>query len=469
MDSAISKNPLATEKISRLILKFAIPAIISGLVGALYNIVDQIFIGQTIGYLGNAATNVTFPFVTFTTAVSLMLGVGSASNFSLHQGRGDTEKAAHTAGTGITSMVVGGILMAIVFLTFLDPLLKLFGAGPEFFDYAHTYARITSLGVPFLLVTTAGGLLVRADGSPTYAMASTLSGAALNVILDYLFMFPLDMGIAGAAWATVIGQVVSGVIILFYFTKFRSLDLRKRHFRPQLQRLKSIIALGMAVLFNNLSIMLVQITMNNTLALYGEQSIYGRDIPIAVAGITTKVNFIFISIMVGIAQGCQPIFGFNYGAKNYQRVKETYKKAALAAVCVGCVAFTSFQFFPRQIISVFGSGSEEYFHFAERFFRIYMFMTFINGIQPLTANFFSAIGKAHMGMITALTRQCLFLIPLIIILPRYLGIDGIMYAGPISDVVAFVTISILISWQMRSMSKMEAKKTYNEATTPISE
>ena len=451
------QNPLATQKVSSLILKFTIPAIISMMVSSLYNIVDQIFIGQGVGMLGNAATNIAFPVNIICTAVALLLGIGSASNFNLKSGAGQTEVAKNYAGNGLTMLVVCGVIITAVTLGFLTPLMHIFGATEEVLPYAIDYTGITAIGVPFLTLTTGGCHLVRADRSPSFSMACMLTGAIINTILDPLFIFAFHWGIKGAAWATVLGQVVSGVMILIYFWKFSKMQLTRHHLMPHMKYLGEITALGMASGINQVAMAIIQITMNNTLRKYGAVSDYGADIPIACAGIISKVNMIFMSIGIGISQGCQPIFGFNYGAEKFDRVRETYKKAAWAAIISGIVFFACFQIFPRQIIALFGGGNEAYYRFAERYFRIFMFMTFINGIQPMSSGFFTSIGKAKLGMIVSLTRQILFLLPLILILPAFMGIDGVMYAGPIADLAAAVITIWFVFRQFQDMKQKESR------------
>lgn len=455
--SVTSSNPLASEKIGKLIAKFTIPAIISMLVSSLYNIVDQIFIGQGVGMLGNAATNIAFPVSIICTATALLLGIGGASNFNLRSGEGNTEEAKKVAGCSLSMLVICGVIIMLVLLLFLNPLLHLFGATEDVFPYARDYTRIIAFGSPFLVLTTGGNHLIRADRSPTFSMSSMLVGAIINTVLDPLFIFGFGWGITGAAWATVIGQVVSGLMVLFYFMKLSKMKLSRQMLVPNLQRIKAIATLGMASGVNQVAMAFVQIIMNNTLRHYGAASVYGADIPLACVGIITKVNMIFMSICIGVSQGCQPIFGFNYGAKNYARVRETYRKAAIITVTVGICFFLCFQFFPRGIVSIFGTGGEEYFRFSERYFRIFMFMTFMNGIQPMSSGFFTSIGKAKIGIIVSLTRQVIFLIPLILIFPIFLGIDGVMYAGPISDgMTAIVTIWFVIQ-QIKNMKQMEQK------------
>ncbi|MCI5622993.1 MATE family efflux transporter [Anaerostipes sp.] len=443
-------NPLGTEKISTLLLRFAIPSIIAMLVSALYNMVDQFFIGRSVGMLGNAATNVAFPLVMTCTAIALMCGIGGAANFNLSMGRGEKDKAAGFAGNAITMLFTLGILLCIITKIFLKPMMLLFGATTDVLNYSLIYTSITSFGFPFLILTTGGTNLVRADGSPRFSMICTITGAIINTVLDPLFIFVFHMGISGAAWATVIGQVISGLMVLGYLRQFHTVSLTKDTLIPKPENCKKIITLGMAPCFNQLAMMIVQIVMNNVLILYGASSVYGSDIPLACAGIIMKVNMIFFSVNIGISQGLQPIISFNYGAKRYHRVKEAYLKAIVSATTISTIAFLCFQMFPREIIGFFGSESEAYYQFAEKFFRIFLFCTFINGIQPITSNFFTAIGKANRGIFISLTRQIIFLLPLLIILPIFLGIDGIMFSAPIADAIAAVFAITFALRELRS-------------------
>lgn len=446
-------NPLAEEKIGRLIARFAVPAIISMLVSSLYNIVDQIFIGQGVGMLGNAATNIAFPVSIICTATALLLGIGSASNYNLEAGAGRNDRAAEIAGNGLAMLVICGVVIGAVVLIFLNPLLHLFGVTKEILSYAQDYTGITAIGIPFLILTTGGNHLIRADRSPTYSMTCMLTGAILNTILDPLFIFVCHWGIKGAAAATVIGQVVSGLMVIYYFSKKRKMELKRSMFLPKAGYLKMIVSLGMASCINQIAMAIVQITMNNTLRYYGAQSVYGSEIPLACVGVISKVNMVFMAIAIGIAQGCQPIWGFNYGAHNYDRVREAYKKAFAICIVLGVVFFGCFQLFPRQIVSIFGSGSEAYFHFAKRYFRIFMFVTFLNGIQPMSSAFFTSIGKSKLGIVVSLTRQIIFLLPLILIFPLFMGIDGVMYAGPIADGAAALVAIIFAEREMKALQQ----------------
>lgn len=439
------ENPLATQDVKTLLKRFAIPSVIAMLVTATYNVVDQIFIGQGVGILGNAATNVAFPVVTITVAIALLLGIGSASNFNLAMGRGDKKVAAKFVGNAIVYMAIFGLSLVVFVLTFLEPLLVLFGTTNQVMPYAKTYLGITVFGLMFAIFITAGCNLIRADGSPKRSMLIMMTGAVINMVLDPVFIFVFDWGIAGAAWATVIGQFVSFVLVISYLRNYKSVVLHKECFVPDISYFLNICRLGMAACFNQIALTFVQIVMNLTLKHYGSLSPYGSEIPLASIGIITKINMLIFATSIGIAQGNQPIVGFNYGAKNYARVKQAIRLAIFYATIISTTGFLCFQFFPRQILSIFGGGSEEYFYFASRALRIFLFMTFINSIQPIVATFFTSIGKATKGLLMSLTRQVIFLIPLLLILPMKFGIDGVMYAGPIADFAA-AALAITFLW-----------------------
>ena len=446
------QNPLGTAPVGGLIGKFAIPAIISMLVSALYNIVDQIFIGQGVGMLGNAATNVAFPVTTIATALALLLGIGGASNYNLEMGAGREKKASSIAGTALSTLVITGVILAMAVLLFVRPLLSLFGATTDVMPYAVDYLGITAVGLPFYALSIGGNHIVRADRSPTYSMTCVLTGAIINTILDPLFIFGFGWGIKGAAWATVIGQVVSGILVVIYFGKFRKMYLEMSMLKPSSECLKAIISLGMASCINQIAMAIVQIVLNNILRYYGGLSVYGSDIPIACVGVISKVNQVFMAICIGISQGCQPIWGFNYGAKKYDRVRLAYRYSMIACTAIATVFFLCFQLFPHQIVSIFGTGSDLYFQFAERYLKIFMFMTFANGIQPMSSGFFTSIGKAKLGIVMSLTRQVLFLLPLIVVFSLIMGIDGVMYAGPIADAAA---LSLAILFARRELVAMK--------------
>ena len=453
-----SENPLGVEPVSVLLRRFAVPSVIAMLVSALYNMVDQLFIGHSIGVLGNAATNVAFPLSMVCTSIGLLCGIGGAANFNLCMGRKETEHAKSYVGNAVSMLAILGVILCIAVQLFLRPMMILFGATADVLTYACTYTRITSIGFPFLIVTIGGSNLIRADGSPNYSMACNLVGAVVNSILDPLFIFVFHMGMAGAALATITGQVLSFLLVVRYLRGFKTLPLSLSDLKPKTACWIQIASLGATPAFNQVAMMVVQIVMNNTLTRYGSNSIYGSDIPLACAGIISKVNMLFFSFVIGISQGLQPIVSFNFGAAKYDRVKEAYKKAVFAATAISVVAFLCFQLFPRQIISIFGSGSEEYLHFAERYFRIFLFFTFLNGIQPVSSNFFTSIGAPKKGIFLSLTRQIIFLLPLLLIFPYLFGIDGVMYTAPIADLAAASVSIFMVVREFKIMTKLENRK-----------
>lgn len=453
-ESPTQLNQLGVAPVGALLRKFAIPSIIAMIVGALYNIVDQLFIGNSIGELGNAATNIVFPLTTVCTAIALLLGIGGASAFNLSMGEGKKDKALFYIGNSVSLLVIFGLVLMAVTLIFLNPILIVLGSPYDILPLAKEYLQITAIGFPFLILSTGGTHLVRADGSPNFSMFCNIVGAVINIILDYVFIFICDMGMAGAALATIIGQAVSAVIILVYMSKFKTGKLTKSHYKPNFKYIKYLASLGMAQFFNQLAMMVVQVIMNNSLKYYGSLSIYGESIPLACSGIINKVGFIFFAICIGIAQGMQPITSYNYGAKHYDRVKKAINYAMITGSLICVVAFAIFQIFPRQIIELFGNGSELYFSFSERYFRVYLFFTFINNIQPMSSTFFSSIGKPAKGTFLSLTRQIIFLLPLLIVLPIFMGIDGIMYAGPVADLLAAVISAFFLVKELIKISKV---------------
>lgn len=459
------ENPLGTAPVSKLMFKFAVPSIVAMLVGALYNIVDQLFIGHAVGTLGNAATNIAFPLSTSCLALALLFGIGGASCFNLALGRGEKEKAIYYVGNALTMLVGCGVVLCMIAQLFLTPMLKAFGAPDDVLPYAQSYVRITSIGFPFLLLTTGGGHLIRADGSPKMTMICNLSGAIINTVLDAIFVLGFQWGMEGAALATIIGQIFSAALVIRYMLHFKTAPLQKQYFIVRWRYTGQIISIGMASFFNQLAAMIVQIVLNNSLKHYGALSVYGEAIPIACAGIVMKVGQVFFSIVIGIGQGTQPIESFNYGSKNYNRVREAYWLACIADGIISVAAFLLFQIFPRQILALFGEGTESYFAFGEKYFRVYLFFTIVNFLQPVTSTFFTSIGKAIKGVFLSLTRQIIFLLPLLVILPIFMGIDGIIFAGPIADAIAAVIAIVMVAFEFRAMRHLESE----EKTTCIEE
>ncbi|MDR3336146.1 MAG: MATE family efflux transporter [Treponema sp.] len=447
------ENPLGTAPITGLIVKYAVPTVISMLVTSAYNLTDQIFIGNVVGILGNAATGITFPVTILCIAFTQLAGVGTVASFNICMGRKNEAEAKGFVGTGLTMVVIIGVLLMAAVLLFKTPLLTLFGATESILPLSESYLGITGIGIPFLFFSGMASLLIRSDGSPAYSMMCTLSGAILNVLLDWLFMFPLAWGLPGAAFATVISQVVSFALAAFYFTRFKAFKIERAIFGLKTKYIPGIARLGSSNCINQLMLMAVAIAMNNSLRYYGVRSAYGSEIPLAVSGIIVKISHVLGAFAVGIALGCQPIFGFNMGAKNYGRLKETYKKALAVSLCVCVIAFLGFQFFPRQITGIFGVGSDLYFEFASRYLRIYLMMIFAFGVQPLSVNYFTSTGRARPALVITLSRQGFLLIPLIIILPLFFGIDGILYAGPIADVLAYMLSLFMVFRDFKQFDK----------------
>lgn len=449
------KNILGTEDIPKLLMKFAVPSILAMIISAFYNIVDQIFIGNSVGILGNAATNVAFPLTTICIAIALTCGIGAASNFNISLGEKRYEEAKHYIRNGLTLSIVLGLILVIVTRLFMKNILMSFGATDEIMNYAVEYISITSYGFVFLIFLNVGSTLIRADGSPKYSMYSMAIGAIVNIFLDPIFIFVFDMGMSGAALATVISQIISLSMVVFYIkNKFKSVDLENKFFELNFNHSIQIVELGSASGFNQVAMLVVQVVLNNFFRYYGAMSEYGSNIPLAAIGIVMKVNMIFFSINIGLSQGLQPISSFNYGAKKYQRVIDVYIDAVKKAVFVSLISFVIFQIFPRQILAIFGGGSELYYEFGEKLFRIFLFFIFLNGIQPVTMGFLSSIGLAKKGIIIALLRQVILLIPLSYIFAKYFGVNGLIYAAPTAD---FVTAIITIIIGMNVIKRLKSK------------
>lgn len=434
-------NPLGTAPIGKTLAKFAVPAIISNLITSIYNITDQIFIGQNVGILGNAATNVAYPISIICTAVAILFGFGGAASLNLEMGRGNREKGSKIVGTTFGCLIISGVLISLIVGIFLEPMLWFFGATEQNISYATTYVSIINVGILFLLFSTGGSHLIRADGKPTYSMIAVIVGAVLNVVLDAVFVPRFDM--AGAAWATVSSQIVSGILILLYLPRYQSFKLNIRDFIPKWESIKAVVPLGTSVCINQVAILVQQIATSNVLREYGAQSIYGSDIPLAAMGIISKVSMLVTAVVLGIAQGGQPILGFNYGAKNFDRVRKTFRYIIAVSFAFSCVAFACFQIFPEAIVKLFGTENDAlYMEFAVSLMQIYLFFTFVNGCQPISANAFPALGKPLKGVCVSLSRPLLFLIPLFL-LPKFMGISGVAYAGLMADGITFLFAAVM--------------------------
>ena len=448
-------NPLGTAPVGRLLLQYAIPSIISTLIASLYNMVDQMFIGQRIGFLGNAATTVAYPLTFLCGAMTLLFSNGSSVNFNICNGRGERDEALHFAGAGLTLLAAEGIFTAALVLLFTPWFVNLFGATDQVYPYALTYMKLVAPGLPFLALTSGGTLLIRSDGSPRYALICSMSGVALNFVLDYLFLFPMNMGIAGAALATVTGQVVSALMVAAYMLRFRTGRLRQAHFAVSGSRFRQITSIGAAGSLNQAAMLVMNLVLNSSLRYYGSQSVYGGSEALAAAGVVTKVNFLFYSTIIGCSIGGQPIMGFNFGARNYERVKQTAYLVFTYAFVIGAVETACFWLFPEQILRLFGDSAGGYQAFALRYMHEFMLLIILAGVLPVAMNAMVSIRQPLKGVIISLSKQ-LVLIVLLLILPRFLGIDGILIAGPVADLMVAIAAFIVIRSAFSRLGKTPA-------------
>ncbi len=444
------------ETIGKLMLKFSLPAIASMVVNSIYNIVDQIFIGQGVGMYGNAATNLTFPLVTIAMAIGTLIADGCVAYFSLKLGQKNYDEAARTMGNGITISLLAGLFITLSMELLLTPVLNLCGGAKvaeETFRYATEYARITLIGIPFVCISMTVNSIIRAQGNPRYAMISNISGCLLNVVLDAWFVLGLGWGVAGAAWATIIGQILNFVLAVAYIPRLKGIEFKREYAMLNGKTLFSFLPLGISSFFTQFGSTIVVICMNNLTVKYGLQSVYGPDIPLAAFGIVMKVNSIIISVMVGLGIGSQPIVGYNYGARNFRRVKETYLKTIVIGLAVGVVGWACFQLFTQSIVNLFGQESELYNQFALKCFHIFLSVIFLTGFIIPSGIFFQSIGKPTKAMICTLTRQLIYFLPAAFVLGHFMGIEGLLYAGPVGDILASATIAILVAGEIRILNR----------------
>lgn len=448
---------LAEEKIGKLMLKFSIPCIMSLLVSSLYNIVDQIFIGRGVGYLGNGATNVVFPITIITLAFALMIGDGCAAFLSICQGRKDVESAHKSVGNAVVLTLAAGIIMTIMFYVGKEGILTAFGATENNISYAREYFDYIVIGIPFYMFANMLNSVIRADGSPQFAMLSTLAGCIINIILDPVAIFVLGWGMKGAALATITGQIVTALLAVYYLFHTKSFRFQKTSFKPNGALLGKILPLGISSFLTQLSIVIIMGVMNNTLVTYGAYSKYGADIPLTVVGIVMKVFQIVISVVVGIAAGSQPIVGYNYGAGKYERVKQIYKTMMIAEGIVGLIALICFECFPIQITSIFGSEDGLYNEFAVLSFRIYMSSIIFCCLQKATSIFLQSLGRPVMSMTLSLLRDFVLSVPLIMLLPQRFGVTGSLYSAPLADIVSICVVIAMMVQVFRQLTKQQTR------------
>ena len=448
-----TENPLGYEKITTLLRRFALPSIVAMLVSSLYNIVDQMFIGNYVGVLGNAATTVAFPLTTICIAISVLAGVGGASRFSIELGKGNKEEAGKCIGNALGFALILSVSYSVLAFIFSEQLLTLFGGGGETLRLAIEYSNFIIPSMPFLILSNVMSNFIRADGSPKFSMTCMVIGAVINIGLDALFVcdWGFDWGMSGAAGATAISQLISCSIALSYLRRFSAVKITKRTFSLQPLKMLNIASLGMSNCVNQLAICLVQIVMNSQLKTYAMMELAEADwdTPLAAFGVVMKVNSIIISVFVGMAQGMQPIAGFNYGARKFDRVKKVCFVSSGICGGIALIGILCFQLFPHYIIAIFGSGDDFYNEFAEKTMRIFLLMVPATGVQMTIANFFSAIGKPTRGVILSLTRQVLLIVPLMYIIPLFMGLDGVLFAAPITDFLAFLLALVFALFEFK--------------------
>lgn len=476
-----SNGYLGTEKILKLMLKFSIPCVLSLLVSALYNIVDQIFIGRSeLGDTGNGAAGIVFPIFIIAQAFAWWFGDGCAAFLNICQGKKDMQNAHKAIGTGIVFTVAASLLIMAVFYPLKSQVLTLFGATVDgenpytgiwekgTLDYAISYFNVILGFFPVFMAMNMMNAVIRADGAPGWSMASMLSGAVINVALDAAFIFGFRWGMAGAAWATVIGQVVSLAISVFYFIrKTKTFKLGLKSFIPDFKVFSGAVKLGMSSFITQMTIVIISLVCNIMLGKYGAMSEYGPNIPIVLIGIESKVFTVVINIAVGVVLGCQPILGYNIGAKNFGRVKRTYLYILLCTVVVGVISTVLFEACPTAIAGIFGGpknyDAEKYWEFAVKLFRIFlMFVTFTCTIK-MTSIFFQAVGKPVFAVTVSLVRDLVLFVPLICILPIFYGIDGILWAAVVADGIAIIVTAVLTLVYWLGIKKTERALTPQSA------
>lgn len=457
------KLDLGKDNINKLLLSFAIPCVISMLINSVYNIVDQIFIGKGVGTVGNAATNVIFPLVIIYGAVASIIGNGTSANLSLKLGEGKKDDAKKTLGSAITISVIVAILLGAVSYFALPILVKLFGSTETVYPYALAYGKIIALGSPFVIIYSALSNIIRADGSPKYSMIMLVTGAILNIILDPIFIFGFNMGVEGGAIATVIGQVVSCIIALAYIPKIKSVKLEKKDFKPN-KSIFRILGLGLSSFITQMTVLVLFVFMNNMLTRLGANTKFGSDIPLSVYGIISKVNSLYISSILGIAIGAQPIIGFNYGAGNKKRVQEALRKVLITNFIIGIMFNLMFVLFPKQLVSLFittGDANYELFiEFAVLTCRSFMLIMGLNALEITTSIVVQSLGNIFKATMVSFTRQIILFIPIACLLGLVFnkGIYGVLYAGPIADILCFIVCIFIFGSEYLKLSKEHSNK-----------
>ena len=449
-----NQKHLGDAPIGKLLLQYSIPAIIGMVVNALYNIVDRMFIGNIpdIGSLAITGVGITMPIMTIVLAFGMLIGIGTTANISLNLGKGNRTTAEKLLGNAFTLSIIVGLAIAITGTIFANPILNLFGASENTLFYAKEYIGIILLGCTFNILSFALNSTVRADGNPKMSSITMVIGCGANIILDYLFIFVLNLGVKGAALATIISQAITFFIILYYYTAGNSnLKLKIENFKLKKHLVTMTFAIGIAPFATQIANSLVQVIANNAL------KTYGSDLAIGAMTVISSLNIIFMMPIFGINQGCQPIIGFNYGAKKYERAKEAFKYATIAACVICIIGFISIQYFPTQIISLF-NNDPELTTLAIKGIRIYLLMMPVVGINIVATSYYQSIGKAKISMFVSLLRQVILLIPFTIILPKFIGLDGVWAAGACADSLSVIITLILLKKEFKQLDKMQLEK-----------
>lgn len=439
----MKKMDLGHDNINKLLISFSIPCVISMLINSVYNIVDQIFIGQGVGTVGNAATNVIFPLVLIYGAIASLIGNGTSANLSLRLGEGKKDDAKKSLGSSITVAIIVAIIIGILSFLLLPILIKAFGSTETVYPYALEYGKIIALGSPFVIIYSSLSSIIRADGSPKYSMIMLVVGAIINIILDPIFIFVFKMGVTGGAIATVIGQIISFIIAIIYIPKIKSVKLERKDFKPNKSIIR-ILGLGLSSFITQMTILVLFVFMNNMLTRLGARTKFGADIPLSVYGIISKVNSLYISSVLGIAIGSQPIIGFNYGAGNNERVKETLRKVLTINFIIGFVFNILFVLFPENITQIFITSNDAnydlFIAFAVLMCRSFMVIMGINALEITTSIVVQSLGNVFKATLVSFTRQIILFIPIACFLGIILnyGIHGVLYAGPIADILCFI-------------------------------
>lgn len=456
----MKKVDLGKENINKLLISFAIPCVISMLINSVYNIVDQIFIGKGVGTLGNAATNVIFPLVIIFNAVAGLIGNGAAANLSLKLGEGKKEEGGKIVGSAVTVSIIFSIILSVIAYLFLPKLVYMFGCTENVYQYAVDYGKIIILGAPFMIIYSALSQLIRADGSPKYSMVLLVVGAILNIILDPIFIFTFNMGVKGGAIATVIGQIVSFAMAILYLKKVKSVKLEKESFKVD-KSITRTLGLGLSSFITQSTVLALFVFMNNMMTKYGALTKYGADIPLSVYGVISKINSLYISTILGISIGAQPIIGFNYGAGNYERVKETLRKVLTINLVVGLIFNIIFYLFPKEIVSIFITNSDPnyklFLEFAVIICHSFLLVMGLNFLEMTTSITVQSLGNVKKATMVSFIRQIILFIPIACFMAIYLhkGIYGVLNAGPIADIITFFIALVIFYSEYRKLSIKE--------------